>query len=237
VAVLAVVATPAAADWLVTRAGDRVETKGPWEVKSRLVVFTLPDGQLASLRLSEVDLEASRAATADAVAAAALEEAEAASPAPVEKRKPVLVLRDGDVRRAADAPAEESGEGDGEAAEATQAPPVRIESWSQGQDSEDGSVVIRGVVENGSASYATGIAVTVSVYDTDGSPLATTEVAAQPPALRPGQKGEFEASFPGVYTLASVKIDPRSTLLDTNAATSADQAAADDQAATEEPLR
>ena len=33
-------AAPAAADWLVTRDGGRVETKGPWKVKGKLVVFT-----------------------------------------------------------------------------------------------------------------------------------------------------------------------------------------------------
>ncbi len=63
-------AVPAArADWLVTRAGDRIETDGGWEVRGRMVVFTRPDGVLSSLRLSEIDLDASAAATAEAAAA------------------------------------------------------------------------------------------------------------------------------------------------------------------------
>ncbi|MCP3964660.1 MAG: hypothetical protein GY719_43085 [bacterium] len=56
-------ATTARADWLVTRAGERVETVGGWELRGRMVVFERPGGTLASLRLSEVDLDASEAAT------------------------------------------------------------------------------------------------------------------------------------------------------------------------------
>ncbi len=41
---------PAAADWIVTTDGERIETRGPWEVKGRLVVMTLADGELASMR-------------------------------------------------------------------------------------------------------------------------------------------------------------------------------------------
>ena len=62
-AVLLFIAGPAAADWLVTREGASVETRGAWRQEGRLMVFTLADGTLASLRLDEVDLEASRQAT------------------------------------------------------------------------------------------------------------------------------------------------------------------------------
>jgi len=41
-ALVLALALPAAAraDWLVTTEGGRVETRGPWEVKGKLVVFT-----------------------------------------------------------------------------------------------------------------------------------------------------------------------------------------------------
>ena len=48
----------AAADLLATRDGSIIETDGTWKVQGRLVIFKLPDGQLASLKLDEVDLEA-----------------------------------------------------------------------------------------------------------------------------------------------------------------------------------
>ena len=66
VLLLLAAATPAAADWLVTRTGERIEIRGPWQLKSKLVVFTRVDGSLASLRVSEVDLKASERATAEA---------------------------------------------------------------------------------------------------------------------------------------------------------------------------
>ncbi len=86
---------PAAADWLVTRDGHRIETDGPWQVKGRLVVYTDAGGTLRSLRLDEVDVEASEAAGEEQEAPPASEPAE-----PVEKRAPVLVLTDKDVPRA-----------------------------------------------------------------------------------------------------------------------------------------
>ena len=64
-------ATAAQADWLVTLAGERIETRGGWEIRGRTVVFTRPNGALSSLRLSEVDIAASDAATREASAPAA----------------------------------------------------------------------------------------------------------------------------------------------------------------------
>ena len=73
-AVLATLAStvgPAKADWLITREGARVETQGAWKVKGKLVVFETADGKLSSLRVADVDLDASRRATEEAVAAQA----------------------------------------------------------------------------------------------------------------------------------------------------------------------
>ncbi len=87
-------AATASADWLVTRAGERVETEGGWQVKGRMVVFTQPGGKLSSLRLSEVDLDASREATARAAEAAAQPAAPAAAPP---ARPPARVITTDDV--------------------------------------------------------------------------------------------------------------------------------------------
>ncbi|RMH15898.1 MAG: hypothetical protein D6696_19500, partial [Acidobacteria bacterium] len=59
----AALAGPTAADYLVTRGGERIETRGPWTVKGRMVIFTDARGTLSSLRLEEVDLAASEEAT------------------------------------------------------------------------------------------------------------------------------------------------------------------------------
>lgn len=54
----------AQADWLVLQTGQRIETKGAWTVKGKQVVYTTPEKLLRSLRLSEVNLEASTRASA-----------------------------------------------------------------------------------------------------------------------------------------------------------------------------
>lgn len=88
-------AATAHADWLVTQAGERIETRGGWEVRGRAVIFTRPNGTLSSLRLSQVDLEASAEATERAAAAA--DAADAAPPQPSAPRQPVRVITTEDV--------------------------------------------------------------------------------------------------------------------------------------------
>jgi glutaredoxin len=100
------IAGPAAADWLVLRDGGKVETRGPWRERGKLVVFTDAEGVLRSLRAADVDLEASGEATARAAAPAPK------APPPA-RREPVLVLTDDQVAHvppeemAAEAPAVE----------------------------------------------------------------------------------------------------------------------------------
>jgi hypothetical protein len=87
---LAVSSAAVSADVLVARDGLRIETKGPWKVKGRVVVFTTSDGSLSSMRVSELDLEASEAATREAAEAAkAAEEAKNRPPAETETASPL----------------------------------------------------------------------------------------------------------------------------------------------------
>lgn len=62
---LLLAAAPAGADWLVLKNGTRVETLGPWNEKGKQVVYTtVAEKRLVSIRASEVDLTASREASA-----------------------------------------------------------------------------------------------------------------------------------------------------------------------------
>lgn len=92
------------ADWLVMRDGARVETRGPWQVKGGQVIFTQPNGTLSTLRLRDVDVEASRALT---------ERPPAPPPAPAAaetaKKEPVMVITDREVQRSS-APVPGGGE-------------------------------------------------------------------------------------------------------------------------------
>lgn len=85
---------PTRADVLVLTDGSRIQTRGPWQVESRRILYSDPGGTLTALRLSNVDLEASRRATEA--------EKRPATPAPkarVDTRPTALVLEDGDVGR------------------------------------------------------------------------------------------------------------------------------------------
>lgn len=85
------------ADWLVLRDGARVETRGPWQVKAGQVIFTQTNGTLSSLRLRDVDLEASRTLT-EQPAPAAPEPEKPAAP-----KEPVMVITDREIQRSSSA--------------------------------------------------------------------------------------------------------------------------------------
>lgn len=65
---------PVEAEILVMRDGTRVLTDGPWEIEGRQVLFTMRNGTLSAVRLSEVDLEASEIANQQAADAASTAE-------------------------------------------------------------------------------------------------------------------------------------------------------------------
>jgi len=212
-ALLALAASaPASADWLVTREGARVETKGPWQTKGKLVVFTLPDGKLSSLRLSEVDLDASRHATEEAAAA------QAAPPplaAPQKPREAKVVLTDESFRRAAPPPpAAAPGE---EKKKSEAAPPeagkIVVASWERIAAPGNGSVVIAGTVRNDAPDEATGVLVTVLLYDETGKLLVSSDAVLSSTIVPAGQSASFRAEFPDVFSFAAVKFDARGMLI------------------------
>ncbi len=49
-----------AADWLVTTAGEQIETDGNWIIDDELVAYVDMSGELQTIQLSEVDLTASK---------------------------------------------------------------------------------------------------------------------------------------------------------------------------------
>jgi hypothetical protein len=202
---------PAGADWLVTREGGRIETRGAWEVKGRLVVFRAADGSLSSLRLADVDLEASRKATGEAAQARTAE----ARPAAAERRTPVRSITDKDVRQAAAAakPAATPDSKDSEKpAEPAAAAPsgLAVASWQRSQDGAGGSVVVTGMVQNASPGTAGDIKLTVILYDEAGTPLRAVPAALTATALPPGQQAEFRAEFPDIFGFASLRFDLKS---------------------------
>lgn len=212
---LALLALPVQADWLVTREGARVETRGAWTVKGKLVVFHTAAGKLSSLRVAEVDLDASRRVTEEAVAAQAQAAAEPEK-AP-ERRKPVRVITDKDVRPAGE-PAEEPEEGEAAAqSEETEeadapgpasGPGLVIEGWSQERDPKEDHVVITGTLQNASGSTSADTKLRILIFDETGTQIASSQAALKKGALPPGERTEFKADFPGYFSFATIKFEP-----------------------------
>jgi len=199
-ALLALAAAPVSADWLVTLAGTRVETRGAWQVKGKLVVFQTPDGALSSLRLSEVDLDASGRATAEAVRARQVAKTTVAR-AP-EKKAPVLVLTDDKVRHVeAGAPAPGAG--------ALVTPKLTVSNWDRTPESAGGNVVLVGTLQNASPFPVTDIGLTVQLVDAEGQTTFTAQAVLTSTSLGPNQQSGFRVAFPDATTYSDVKFDPR----------------------------
>lgn len=205
------VPAPAAADWLVTRDGGRVETQGAWKVKGKRIVFTAKDGTLASLRLAEVDLDASRQATSEAAQAKEEQAAQAAAP----PKKSVRVLTDKDFPKPPPAP--EAPEGTGPATapgEGNSNPPsssaLQVADWKQERDAERDLMKISGIVRNNGPDLATAVQVTIRLYEEGGELLATQQAALDTRTLKPGQGTSFQAEIPAVNGFADAKFDVRS---------------------------
>lgn len=189
----------ARADWLLTRDGARVETKGPWKVEGRRVLFTQPDGTFSMLRSEEVDLDASAAATAEAIRLAS------APPAPPVKREPVLRLTEKEIPpmepSAEEAPAGEAAEG-GAAGSG-----LDVISWDKTTNATGDGLEIFGTIKNLSANMVTSPTVLVAIYDEEGGLLGTNNGVVNAPSIQPGKTANFRVAFPGIPDFAAVKFD------------------------------
>ena len=200
---LALLASGAAADWLVTQDGSRVEIDGPWQVQGKLVTFTLPNGTLGSMPVSAIDLEASRVATEKAAAAA--------KPAPAEpqpKRKAEFVITDADVRHPKSAMSADSEPDQPASAETSGG--LRVAGWRDNVDLSTSSVTVTGNLQNPTQNPATSIALDVMLYGKDGSLLETSRADLEQRFLNPGASIRFEARFSDTLSFDTVGFDIQS---------------------------
>ena len=191
---------PVRADWLVTREGARVETKGPWKVQGKAIVFTAPNGTLSSLRASEVDLDLSALATSKA------KEPPIARPA--EKKRPVMVLTEKDHPPVLVSEADQAGE---KAAGAQSPPGVEVVSWDQTLQPNDAGVELFGTLRNTGPDAAIGLTVAVEILDAAGRPLVASEAQVQDAVLQPGQTTTFRGAFPGLVHIEEARFTIRSS--------------------------
>lgn len=212
-AVAAVAATafllPAAADWLVTKDGSRIQTDGPWKVQGRLVVFKRPDGTYASMRRTDLDLEASERLTLEMVEAATKEAGEPESPA--EHREPIARLTEKELpSRGRLAPTADDSEASDDASprpSAGRESPLQVLSWREEGSVEDSGVGFTGQIKNTSQSMALGVTLTVTLTDEAGEQIGSTTAELTTDALPPGAIAGFRAVFPGVFNYGKASFD------------------------------
>ena len=220
IALLLLAGARVSADWLVTNDGKRIETQGPWEVKGRQVLFTLPNGTLSVMRTDDIDLEASNEATARSREAARAPADSTPAEVRPERRKAVLVVTNEslgvgesseedtatdedptDPEEVEDPTAEpEAGENQTPARE-----PVEIVSW-RAQDSASGDgIEIVGTVRNNGADIAAAIRVTIEISIPEAEEMSTfsTRAFLEKSALSPGSSTTFRTLLPGVFSLVS----------------------------------
>lgn len=222
-------AAPAGADWLVTRAGGRVETQGAWQIKGKLIVFKTPNGTLSSLRLTDVDLAVSENATAEAKAAED-EKAKAATGeiAKPERKKSVRSLTDADFARkppadgTADGTADDAAGGDGTAkakgadGKAPAGPNkgrVEVSSWSQAARPEGDGIDLFGTLQNSGDAMATDIVVKVQLFNEVKESVGTAEAVLAMSSIPAGGTTSFRVPFSGVFTFNQAEFNVTSKTL------------------------
>jgi hypothetical protein len=196
--VVGVASLPAHADWLVTREGGRVETKGPWQLKGKLLVFTrADDGALASLRASEVDLDASAKATADA-------KVQAAAPPPTEApQKKIAVLTDKDFHKPT--PVDASGKPVENAPAKTG--PLVVSDWKKLDRPTGDGIAVEGSVHNTTGDMMVNASVDVQIFNDTGERVGTAPGLLTSSSIQPDGTVQFRANFPGVFTFATAKFE------------------------------
>jgi hypothetical protein len=196
---------PARADWLMTTDGGLIETKGPWKVDGRRVIFYLPNGTLSSVRADEVDLDRSAAETARAAEAAR----RAAEPTPEPKREPVMRLTEKDIPPSASAGEEgeeASAEGAAGAAAAVSSG-LEVISWDKTETASGDGIEVFGTIKNNSPNNITSPSLMVMIYGADGGLMATNEGTINVGMIPAGKTANFRAAFPGVHAFTAAKFD------------------------------
>jgi len=200
---LLVVAAPTVdADWLLLTDGTMVETGGAWKVKGNMVVFSMPNGGLASLRLSKVDLGAS--------ADLSLQEREKQL-APPEVKEPVepkaaYIITDDTVSHGENDPSTADSEATPPGEEAAEGGLV-VTAWDQRDATADGGLIVTGTLRNQGSNTNAGISVFATLYDADGVVIATETAKLNARALAPQQRTSFRVDFVDVFSFAAVNFD------------------------------
>ncbi len=206
--------SPLHADWIVTRQGERFEIRGTWQLKGKLVVFTLPNGALSSMRADRIDVDASKQATAQA-------KQQAAAPPPAAKaepkRKAVIVLTDKDFKKPlpdGTAPAAAANAAGGKSSGKDNPPPaaaapsaVEVVGWDRvlTTESKADGVELTGTVRNTSQDYLTEVTVVADLFDDKGTLIGRFPAVVDNQQLPPTENSKFHLVAKGVSAFAAIR--------------------------------
>jgi hypothetical protein len=199
----------AASHWVVTTDGERIETRGPWRIDGRRVLFVAANGSLVSIRVDQVDLEASREASAPERAGEDADTPKKPLPPRADPPKARLVLTEEDLppmTNPAPATAEPAAEGAGAAAAGAAAGLTVLEWRNAAADGEP--LQIFGTVRNDGPRPNDSVSVVVTVFDEAGNQLASQAAVLQTTSLQANQSTGFRVAFPDVTEFERVEIVP-----------------------------
>ncbi len=190
----------AIADVLVLTDGERVETRGPWQVRGRVVVFTAPDGKLSSMRTSGVDIDRSRQASDAPDVAEPLPSSGPKPPvaSPPSKRR-AMVLTNADLRSTTSASQLSDGRND------ESAPPLAptksrlaVDSWREIKTEDGGILEIVGTLSNRGSAIESVVTIAVELPGLNGRQGQRIDAVPEERVLAPGSSTTFRVTFYGV---------------------------------------
>lgn len=211
--------------------GQRIETESGFDVEGKMVVFTDLQGQLRSIPLRDVDLEASRRLPEPPTAAPE-------KPAEDKKLEPVLVLDNDDLPNVAEAERKrareaealrqkeldladrrsraEQGSGGGRrarprrpisSADGTTAGLATIGHWSSAASRQTGGTQIVGSVVNPSEKSLDRVTVKLKFYDEDGKLVKTGRAFLDRTRLSPGLSTNFRYVDPSLQSMNGLTVE------------------------------
>ena len=210
-AMLVAAGGPAAADWLVYQDGTRLETAGEWQVKGRLVVFSLPNGTLSAVKADELDLDASRELTREpAPSIARQRESQPVTEKKSPPRKARIVITDADVGHVDPSRSEASPVAEpAEPADVAPKPGLEITKWGRSEPDENGILIV-GHLRNVSDRASAAVTVTVRALAENDAVLLEQAATLERTTLMPGQSTRFEALLNQVFSFEEVKFETSS---------------------------
>lgn len=214
--------------WLVLQGGQRIETRS-YEIRDRQVLFEDAAGRLRSLRLSEVDLEATRRAAEEPTEAAADISGERETSASRPEPEPVLVLdmkntptqEDAERSRTRRAAAERKRAIDQQNVSAMRAAGQRrtlsklagkgglatVEHWSVAPSRQTGGLQLMGALRNSSDRFLDRVEIRVQLFDEDGKKVGESRGYVDQTRLRPGAGSNFHWIDPGRESLDGLRVE------------------------------